>query len=189
MSIRSRVATVSLLAAVGTAAAVLAPGAADAATPSTTASKAPSAVAKACDETAWQAKVQGRPAFHPGAAGGDYVWHDTNGFHLRVTHHGTEKVVYSGQILASAAMRLDPVHLEGRDFAVLSADHRYLTFRFYNYGRTDGVNFHTDCAAALQVRFLHANGHPISTQRVNLGAKSAHPAKVPFLVHRVKATL
>jgi len=181
MSIRSRAAAAALLTAAGTAAALLTPAAAVAAPTST-----PSAAAKACDKTPWQAKVQGRPAFHPGAKSGDYLWHDNTGFHLRVTHHTNDKIVFSGQILASAAMRLDPVHLEGRDTVALSADHRYLTFRFDNYGHTDGVDFHTDCAKALQVRYLHANGHAIWHDRINLGVKSAHPAKVPFLVHRVR---
>lgn len=184
MSIRLRV-LAALVGGVAASFAALAP-AATAATP-TPSSTAPSATAAACDEQPWEAMVQGRPDFHPGGLSGDYLWHDRSGFHLRVTHRGKEQIVYSGQLLASAPMRIEPVKLEGRDYVALSADHRYLTFRFYNYGRTDGVDFHTDCASRLQVRWLDANGHPVWHERVYLGAKSQHPQHVPFLVHRMRA--
>jgi hypothetical protein len=35
------------------------------------------------------------------------------------------------------------------------------------------------------MNFAHANGHAMYTSRVYLGAKGAHPAKVPFTVHRI----
>jgi hypothetical protein len=149
----------------------------------------PSARAAACDRAPWEAKVQGLPsAYHPGAAGGDYLWHDSNGFHLRVTHHSTERFVYSGQIVSPAPMRKDAVQLEGKDVAALSADRRVLTFRFLNYGHTDGINFHTDCAAALTVRSLRRDGARMLASHVYLGAKSVHPAQIPFVVHRMPVT-
>jgi hypothetical protein len=149
----------------------------------------PSAKAAACDKAAWEAKVQGRPsAYHPGAASGDYLWHDSHGFHLRVTHHSTDRAVYTGQIVSSAAMRKDAVRLEGRDSVALSANRKVLSFRFYNYGHTDGVNFHTDCAGTLTVKWLHRDGDRLGRTHVYLGAKSAHPAHVPFVVHRKPVT-
>lgn len=189
MSIRKR----ALLAVAGTAAAAacltgLAPAAsASPASASTTpASPPPSATAAACDKTPWEAKVQGRPsAYHAGAASGDYLWHNSTGFHLRVTHHSTDRTAYTGKIVSSAPMRLDPVKLEGRDTVALSADRKVLSFRFYNFGRTDGVNFHTDCAQSLQVGWLHRAGHRVALDHVFLGATSAHPAHIPFTVHRV----
>jgi hypothetical protein len=144
----------------------------------------PTPTQKACDRAPWEAKIQGRPDYHPGTVSGDYLWHDTNGFHLRVTHHRNDRAVFAGRIVSSAPMRKDAVRLEGRDYAALSANRKVLTFRFYNYGHTDGVNFHTDCARALSVRWLNRDGKPLAHSHINLGAASAHPAHVPFTVHR-----
>ena len=104
--------------------------------------------------------VQGAPAgFDAGDRGGDYLWHDLTGFHLRVTHRNDGRQVYSGLISSSAPMRIDPVRLERGDVLRLSPDHRSFVFAFADYGRIDGVNFHTDCAAALAVSRLHV-GRP-----------------------------
>ncbi|MGN6606912.1 MAG: hypothetical protein ACTHMS_07875 [Jatrophihabitans sp.] len=150
-----------------------------------TTTRAPSSTAAACDRTAWEAAVQGRPAsFTAGARGGDYLWHDAHGFHLRVTHRGDHRAVYTGVITASAAMRLDPVRLERGDVVRLSADRRTLSFAFVDYGHIDGVDFHTDCAASLRVGRLHVGNANLPAWRVYLGSKERHPAAVPFTVHR-----
>ncbi|OLB78037.1 MAG: hypothetical protein AUI14_14415 [Actinobacteria bacterium 13_2_20CM_2_71_6] len=138
-----------------------------------------------CDRGPWQDRVQGRPAgFDAGDKGGDYLWHDTDGFHLRVTHKGDDRAVYAGVIHSPTPMRIEPVHLEGGDVAQLSADHRTLTFRFADYGHIDGVDFHTDCAPRLRVADLTVGGQPLPANRVYLGADRAHPASVPFTLHR-----
>lgn len=187
MSLRTRVLLIGGGAAAAAACIIGLSPAASAATPATTPSStpAPSAKAAACDRAPWEAKVQGRPnAYHPGAASGDYLWHNRTGFHLRVTHHRTDRAVYSGRIVSSAPMRLDPVKLEGKDTVAISANHRIIYFRFDNHGRTDGINFHTDCARALTVSWLHRSGHRLPKDHVFLGAKAAHPAHIPFTVHR-----
>ena len=117
------------------------------------ASPAPSAEAAAvCPDTHWPASVQGRPVrLHAGARGGDYIWHDAKGWHLRVTHHGTKKVVFTGKIVSSAPMTVTPYRLENADGITLSADKLTLTYRFRNYGRLDGLDFKTDCAQRLAI--------------------------------------
>ncbi|MBN9618620.1 MAG: hypothetical protein J0H43_02650, partial [Actinobacteria bacterium] len=71
-------------------------GPASATTPTT---RSPSAAAAACDKLPWEAAVQGAPTgFHAGSPSGDYLWHDTDGFHLRVTHADHDQRVYSGVI-------------------------------------------------------------------------------------------
>src|SRR5256885_684180 len=88
-------ATVSTVAAAGSvavagAAFVLAALPAGAATTSPGASPTPSTSPSGCDQAPWVSVVQGAPAgFGPGSIGGDYLWHDAKGFHLRVTHKGT----------------------------------------------------------------------------------------------------
>ena len=123
-------------------------------------------------------------AYHPGAAGGDYLWHDRHGFHLRVTHPATERVVYTGVVTSSSPMRIDPVELEKGDVVTLSSSHRTLTYSFVNYGRIDGVNFHTDCASTLTVSRLHQGDRNLPLDRVYLGEYRSHPKHIPFTVHR-----
>ena len=64
----------------------------------------------ACPDTHWPAAVQGMPTnLHAGARGGDYFWHDKNGWHLRVTHHGKRKVVFTGRIVSSTPITVTGV--------------------------------------------------------------------------------
>jgi hypothetical protein len=171
---------------IATAATTLALGALGFAAPATAAaSTTPSPAAAACDKTAWEAKVQGAPhGFGAGSPSGDYLWHSSTGFHLRVTHAHHDTRVYSGVITSSAPLRMERVKLEKGDVAKLSANHRTITFVFANHGYIDGVNFHTDCASALTVSRLHVGNRNLSRGQVYLGATKAHPAHVPFTVHR-----
>jgi hypothetical protein len=140
----------------------------------------------ACDKAPWEAKVQGVPAgFGAGSPSGDYLGHDTHGFHLRVTHANHDLRVYTGVITSSAPMRMDRVRLEKGDAATLSANRRTIVFAFANHGYLDGINFHTDCATRLTVSRLHVGSHNLGPDRIFLGAIKAHPAAVPFVVHRM----
>jgi len=156
-------------------------GSASAGTPSPT----PSAKAAACDKAPWAPRVQGAPtSFHAGGAGGDYLWHNSTGFHLRVTHRSNDRAVYSGVITSPTPMRKDAVRLEGTDVVALSSDRKTLVFRFANYGHVDGVNFHTDCASHLTLSRLYVGSTQLPTYRVYLGSKEAHPAHIPFTLTR-----
>lgn len=173
------------LALVGVAAAAAATLGVTAPAGASTTSAAPSAAAAACDRAAWEAKVQGAPRhFGAGDRGGDYLWHDSAGFHLRVTHRNDERQVYTGVITSPTAMRLDPVRLEGHDVARLSPDRKTLVFAFADYGHIDGLNFHTDCAATVSVSHLTVGRSLLPADRVFLGSTEAHPATVPFTLHR-----
>jgi hypothetical protein len=176
-----------MLAGAGTAAAACAGLAllAGPATAATTATAAPSAHAAACDAGAWGARVDGVPAnFHAFERGGDYLFHTATGFHLRVTHADTKRIVFSGVITSPTAMRVDPVKLEKGDVLKLSADHKQIVFDFVNYGGIDGANFHTDCATTLTMSNLNMGNAPLSTDRVYLGKDRVHPSAIPFTVHR-----
>jgi hypothetical protein len=156
-------------------------------TTTSTAGASPSATTtNTCDRAPWELRVQGRPHHLDGGdRGGVYVWHDTNGFHLRVTHRTTERVVFSGVVTSSAPMRMEPVKLEYGDVAHLSPDHRDIAFAFSNHGHIDGIDFHTDCARTLTVSHLYADVRRLSANRVYLGATKVNPAHVPFVVHRL----
>ena len=138
-----------------------------------------------CDRAPWGLRVQGAPrSFSGGDRGGDYLWHDTAGFHLRVTHRTDERIVYSGVVTSPEPMTMDPVRLEKGDTVRLSADRRELVFAFANHGHVDGVNFHAACAAYLTVSRLHAGAAQLPRDRVYLGAFGIHPHQVPFTLHR-----
>ena len=162
---------------------LLAPTAAFAATTSPAASTV--STATTCTDGRWPLAVQGVPTlFHAGAAGGDYIWHDANGWHLRVTHATTSKVVFSGRITSSAPMSATAIRLEGGDTMALSADRLTLTYRFYNYGGVDGINFKTACARRLAFSGS-MNGALLPVRRIWVGHGNHHPLQNPFVVTRV----
>lgn len=179
MSRRTKLATALAATALGvTGFAALAP-AADAATPST-------ASPAACDKAPWEAKVQGTDVhFGAGSRSGDYLWHNRTGFHLYVSHARNDRRIYTGEIHSSAPMRVERVKLERGDAVKLSRDRRTIVFVFDNHGRVDGIHFHTDCATRLTVSHLHIGNRNLGRDQVFLGATAAHPAHVPFTVHRL----
>ena len=69
------------------ATAIVAPAATFAATTATT---SPTTTTTTCDEGRWPLSAQGQPlTFKAGARAGDYIWHSSTGWHLRLTHPGT----------------------------------------------------------------------------------------------------
>jgi hypothetical protein len=165
--------TAGLLAPATTFAATTAPAGAIATTTTT------------CTDGRWPASVQGVPTlFHAGAAAGDYIWHDANGWHLRVTHAGTTRAVFTGRIVSSAPMTAVPIRLEGGDMMALSADRLTLTYRFYNYGKIDGINFKTACARRLTFSGS-LNGAKLPVRRIWIGHYNRHPLENPFVVIRI----
>lgn len=151
------------------------------------ASGAPAAATTAaCADTHWPASVQGHPILlHAGARGGDYIWHDTKGWHLRVTHKGTGKVIFTGKIVSSAPMTVTPFRLENADGLVLSADKLTLTYRFRNYGHLDGLDFKTDCAQRLAISGSMA-GKKLPPNRILLGRHGRHPLENRFVIVKIK---
>lgn len=140
--------------------------------------------ATTCDEGRWPASVQGQPLnLRAGGRAGDYIWHNTTGWHLRVTHYGTTRVVFTGKIISNKPLTVAPYRLEGGDTFVLSADKLTLTYRFVNHGRIDGLDFRTACATHLWVRGAAA-GVKLPTSRIWLGRWGRHPLQNPFVILR-----
>ena len=159
----------------------VAPGAVADAAPAIAATPATTTV---CDDGHWPTTVQGRPRFAAGSPAGDYLWHDARGWHLRVTHVGSRRVVFSGTISADQPITVNGVLLEKNDHFTLSADKLSLSYRFVNYGRIDGLNFRTACASS--VTFLgKVAGHDLGVRRIWIGHHRRHPLKNPFTISRV----
>ena len=139
----------------------------------------------ACPEGRWPATVQGQPtSLKAGAALGDYLWHDSKGWHLRVTHPGKAKVVFTGRIVSSAPLDAAPRKLEKKDTVTMTGDRKTVSFRFTNYGRIDGIDFRASCARKLTFA-LYANGRQLPSTRIVLGHHNRHPLSNPFAVERI----
>lgn len=133
----------------------------------------------------WGTRIEGAPeSFGAGDRGGDYLWHDNTGFHLRVTNRGDGRDVYTGVITSPTPMHITPIGLEPSDYVSLSPDGRILGFMFIDYGHIDGVDFTTDCASSITVGPLTGRYGHQSPGRVYLGAHEIHPDHVPFTIHR-----
>ena len=139
-----------------------------------------------CSETHWPASVQGAPAtLKAGARAGDYIWHNSSGWHLRATHVGHAKVIFTGRIVSNTPMTVAPYRLEKSDRLTLSADKLTLTYRFANYGYIDGFDFRTACAHKLVFRGA-MNGVKLPTSRIWIGHDGRHPLQNPFAVLRTR---
>lgn len=159
--------------------------AAGAATTAPKAGASTSCLANHDDE--WPDWVNGQPAgFDAGDNGGVYLWHDTSGWHLRVTHKTDDRVYVSGTILTRGVFSdLEGVQLERNDHFEVSPGHDAVSFQFNNYGHIDGLDFRTHCAPALQFNF-QADGHQLPASRVVIGHEDRHPDTDPFTIWRTR---
>ena len=173
----------ALLSISALAAALVAPSATFAATPAATTATA-AITTTACDERGWPARTAGQPfGLRAGARGGDYLWHDTNGWHVRFTHAGTSRVIFTGTIVSNAPLSVAGYRMGYGDRFSLSADKRTLTYRFANHGRIDGLDFRGACASRLWIRGSMA-GLRLPTWRIWIGRNGTHPLSDPFVIRR-----
>ena len=143
---------------------------------------APAHAAESCGTL--PAQVQGNPNVQPGSRGVAYLWHDSHGWSLRVTHPGTARAVVTGTLTVTRDIsHLQTVRLERGDAVAVSRDGHTLSFRMANVGHLDGVNFTADCSPKMRVN-VKVNGVGASTSQVFLGAHRAHPTSVPFTIER-----
>jgi hypothetical protein len=131
------------------------------------------------DDT-WPLWADGKPALDPGVR----IWHDTKGWHVRVTHASLHERTFAGVIRTRGELvDVTPVRLEGDDRIKVSADMHTLGFRFHNYGRIDGFDFKTHCAPGLSFGFL-SDGKVVPPRFISIGAAGRHPARDPFTIRR-----
>ncbi|MGZ4674304.1 MAG: hypothetical protein ACXV8K_16710 [Ilumatobacteraceae bacterium] len=154
-----------------------------------TAPTAPTATSntKCADERdgAWPWWVQGRPdSFEAGATGGVYMWHDGDGWHIRVTHANDDKTTFTGRLQTSGEfVGVHPIALEHNDLVHVGSGGHVVTFKFENYGHIDGFDFHTSCAPSIFVSLARGT-HRLPTDRIFIGDHEVHPAADPFRIHR-----
>ena len=133
----------------------------------------------------WPSWTQGRPAgIDPRTTSAIYMWHDGNGWHIRVTHHSTNLRTFSGQLATSGTFHnVHPVHLEQSDQFQVSSDLHNITFLFKNYGYIDGLDFHTHCAPSISFSF-QSDGKTAPPQKIVIGHNGVHPPGDPFVISR-----
>ncbi len=175
-----RLALGTLLGLSAIASALAVPGATFATTPVAT-----TAVTTAsCEEGRWPASAQGQPlSFKAGARAGDYLWHNPTGWHLRFTHPGTGRVVFTGRVVSDTPLTVAPFRLESGDSFALSVDRKTLTYRFLNHGWIDGLDLRTACATRLWFRGSMA-GVRLPVGRIWIGHAGRHPLQNPFVILR-----
>ncbi len=128
----------------------------------------------------WPARAEGAPGRSPGVT----VWHNANGWHVRVTHNALHDRVFSGVVETRGALTdVTAVGLERNDHVKVGPGKHAIAFRFNNYGRTDGFDFKTSCAPSLNFLFL-SNGHKVPTAKISVGSTGAHPRHNPFKITR-----
>lgn len=132
--------------------------------------------------------VEGRPGtLHVRGAAGDYLWHNADGWHLRVTHRTTSRMVFQGAIHADKPLTFQRVRDEQQDRVWMSADHRTLRFRLVNHGGLDGFDFTDACAGTMKVALL-LDGYRVRPGHIYLGGHATHPAQNPFAISRTQAS-
>ena len=91
--------------------------------------------------------------------------------------------MFSGRIVADQPLTVKGVRLEGSDSFALSADKKTLTYRFANYGNTDGLDIRTACASKLHIRGS-MEGEKLRVGRIWIGRAGVHPLSNPFTIAR-----
>lgn len=171
--------TLSKLARLGAMTAVLAPIAL---------ATAPAAMADTttagCKTGALPVTVVGAPAMKAQDALGVYLWHDANGYSLRATHPGKDKVTISGSVTVSRHVgSVRRVAIESKDRVNVGPLRHTIAFKFDNYGGIDGFDFGAECSRMVRVvvRIDKAQATPA---QVFLGKDRTNPTSVPFTIER-----
>ena len=162
------------------------PSLATAPTPTTApaATAAPPNTPAACETEEWPDEANGMPAgLDRHDQGGFYLWHTDDGWHLIVTHQGSDKMEFTGSITANGTLAAQRVYDERDDHVRVGPRDHTAVFAFANYGGFDGMDFETHCSDTLTVH-LRINGHEVAPEQVSIGRNKVNPTSVPFTIER-----
>ena len=149
-----------------------------------------------CDPGRWTGAVnpEGRPdGLDAGDAGAVYVWHDSDGWHIRATDRRATDHHYTGSIHLSkngSFTDVRPVRDEKDDRVSVDGDDT-LHYDFHTFASIDGVDFRVTCPSPRgadverQRLTFHAlfDGKPI-VDRVRIGDAKQSPRAATFAFTR-----
>ncbi|MEP7055304.1 MAG: hypothetical protein ABI912_08665 [Actinomycetota bacterium] len=175
--------TLSRLATLGAATALMAPLAL------ASASGAMAATTTDCKTGILPVSVVGAPGVKPHQALGVYLWHDAGkGYSLRVTHPGKDRVTITGSITVSAHVgAVHRVALEKNDAVKVGPQRHTIAFTFNNYGYIDGFDFGANCSRTVHVA-VRIGAAQATPAQVFLGKDRINPTSVPFTIERAHDT-
>ena len=128
--------------------------------------------------------VIGAPTVKAQQALGLYLWHNGNGYSLRVTKPGKERIQFPGTVTVSRTLHdIRRVRLEKTDFVKVGPNRQTATFTFNNYGYIDGFDFKTDCSKTVTVVVKIGTAQATPAQ-LFLGRNRTNPTRVPFTIER-----
>jgi hypothetical protein len=124
----------------------------------------------------WPPVVTG--TFHPaaGAAEGYYLGATTNTWQLRVTHPGTAKVTFTGQISVPAGTLGHLTLINPGSGHQVNLARRAITFSLPDSGKVTGFSFTTGTKVTSITFTLTINGQPATTSQIYLGASHTQAA-------------
>ena len=170
----------TLLGGIGIASAATGTSSSPTASPSSSSSSSRTCLGQHDD--GWPLAVDGRPAGLDAGDHGIYLWHDRDGWHLRITHVNDNARLYTGSIVTDGTLTAQPVKLEKDDVWKIGPNDHALGFAFVNYGGIDGLDFQTSCAQFLRFDFkIDGASVPFA---VHVGEDGHHPAELPLTVLR-----
>lgn len=125
--------------------------------------------------------------FDPGDGIGYAVWVDGDWYHVRWTSKKKEEHRFSGVVTADAPIeKFEEEKLEHEmekgDSVKGLAPHK-IEFVGYSDGDQDGFKFKAENAKHITFR-LEIDGTSAPPRQVFCGKRDAHPAGVPFVIHR-----
>ncbi|HLZ31644.1 MAG TPA: hypothetical protein VKV73_30350 [Chloroflexota bacterium] len=132
---------------------------------------------------AWQSRLEGNPGVTSASALGYYLWHDSDGLHVRTHGPGTEHVFSARFHTDGVIQNLSPIRLEADDQNYLENGGHDLVIYYHTYDGIDGVNFDIDGGSVL-TGLADLDSTRISTADIFLGASGDNPLHNPFVLPR-----
>jgi uncharacterized membrane protein len=130
---------------------------------------------------------QSRRALRSTRAGDAFVWHNRNGWHLRVRHNTSTKMTFTGTIKTNDGKPIDVrgyrLEKQHGDVFSVSADKTTVTFLFNNYGGLDGLDMNMHCSASVTFT-LSVGTALMNPDRIHLGRKRIEAFSNPLTIER-----
>ena len=121
-------------------------------------------------------------------AGDALIWHNRQGWHLRVRHNSATKLTFTGTIKtndgkADRRPRVPPREACTATCSRVSADKTIVTFLFNNYGGLDGLDMNMHCSGNVTFDAVRQRG-AMNPDRIHLGRHRIEAFSNPLTIER-----